>query len=612
MRSILDSWQVILYKQTRGNRVTDPSIEYKERLASRQKSLMLCARRLRDLNYLVRGTGFVIAATLWAALGPRLVSMWLVTLPVAAYTGLVIYRDRLYRKERGAKRAVMFYDRGLVRVDGSWEGSGNTDTSFIPEDHLYAADLDLFGKGSLFELMCTARTRAGQNTLARWLCESASREEILKRHEAIEELRANVDLREDIASLGPDTSGTADLERIAQWAAEPPVLQSRAARMAAPLFVAMLLVGVISIPLLGGGLWLLAFALVAQGALGLAYRNGVQEVMSMIDEPAGELNLLYADLTRLERERFSSSKLSELQSLLNQNVRPRVGSLLNFVSLLRQRRQIEYFWPLSFLLLWATQFTFAIEAWRLRNGPALMSWFNAFGEIEALCAIAGYAFEHPDSPFPEIVEERPLLEGEDLRHPLLPRDQCVSNSVGLTSDLRMLVVSGSNMSGKSTYLRTVGINVVLAQAGAPVHATRLRLSLFSIGATLRIQDSLQGGTSRFYAEIRRVHSIMSLSEEGKPVLFLLDEILHGTNSHDRAIGAEGIVRGLLENGAIGLVTTHDLALAKVADALAPRAQNVHFEDHMDNGEMVFDYRLRLGVIQNSNALALMRAVGLKV
>jgi DNA mismatch repair ATPase MutS len=175
-----------------------------------------------------------------------------------------------------------------------------------------------------------------------------------------------------------------------------------------------------------------------------------------------------------------------------------------------------------------------------------------------------------------------------------------------------MVVSGSNMSGKSTLLRTVGINVVLALAGAPVRASRLRLAPMALGATLRVQDSLQGGTSRFYAEIQRLHQIMTLTRESLPVLFLLDEILHGTNSHDRAVGAEAVVRGLITRGAIGLVTTHDLALAKVAEALTPQARNVHFEDHLENGRMIFDYRLHDGVVRKSNALALMRAVGLEV
>jgi DNA mismatch repair ATPase MutS len=278
---------------------------------------------------------------------------------------------------------------------------------------------------------------------------------------------------------------------------------------------------------------------------------------------------------------------------------------------LDQRRN-EFFAIISVVLLWATQFTFAIEAWRRRHGPEIESWLANFGEFEALCALAGYAYEHPGDPFPEIVEGETVLEAEEVRHPLIAPSVCVPNSIHLGGELQLLLVSGSNMSGKSTLLRTVGINAVLAMAGGPVRAKRMKLSVLAIGATLRVQDSLQAGVSRFYAEIQRLHDTMELTSGDLPALFLLDEILHGTNSHDRAIGAEAIVRGLIERGAIGLVTTHDLALARVVEALAPRAKNVHFEDHLENGRMTFDYVLHPGVVQKSNALELMRAVGLKV
>jgi DNA mismatch repair ATPase MutS len=263
-------------------------------------------------------------------------------------------------------------------------------------------------------------------------------------------------------------------------------------------------------------------------------------------------------------------------------------------------------------MLWTEQLAFAIEAWRRVSGPALRRWLAAVGEIEALCCLAAYAFEHAGDVFPEFVADAACFESEEMAHPLLDPARVVRNSVRLGGDLRVLIVSGSNMSGKSTLLRTVGINAVLAQAGAPVCAKRLRLSRLALGASIRLVDSLHDGTSRFYAEIKRLHQIMELTAGALPVLFLLDELLHGTNSHDRRIGAEAIVRGLVERGALGLVTTHDLALAHVAEALGPRAANVHFEDQFENGRMTFDYRLHAGVVEKSNALELMRSVGLEV
>jgi DNA mismatch repair ATPase MutS len=230
-----------------------------------------------------------------------------------------------------------------------------------------------------------------------------------------------------------------------------------------------------------------------------------------------------------------------------------------------------------------------------------------------LSALATYAFERPADPFPDIVDAGPLFDADAVAHPLIPDGVSVPNDVRLgSSHPHALVVSGSNMSGKSTLLRTVGINAVLALAGAPVRAASLRMSPLALGATLRIQDSLLEGRSRFYAEITRIRELADLAAGSIPLLFLLDELFHGTNSHDRLAGASGVLRSLLDRGAIGLITTHDLAVTAVADALAARAANVHFEDWFDGTEMRFDYLMKPGPVTHSNALALMRAVGLEV
>jgi DNA mismatch repair ATPase MutS len=254
------------------------------------------------------------------------------------------------------------------------------------------------------------------------------------------------------------------------------------------------------------------------------------------------------------------------------------------------------------------QTALAIESWRAENGRHVAGWLDAVAEMEALSSLANYSWEHPDDPFPEFSAE-PVFDGEKFGHPLIADEKCVRNSLSLTPPVQLLVVSGSNMSGKSTLLRAVGINAALALAGAPVRARRMTLSFLSLGASIRTMDSLEEGQSRFMAEILRLKQILELP---RPALFLLDELLHGTNSHDRAIGAEGLVRALIENGAMGLATTHDLALSKVADDLAPKAVNVHFEDRLEDGRLVFDYRMRPGVVARSNALDLMRAVGLGV
>jgi DNA mismatch repair ATPase MutS len=264
------------------------------------------------------------------------------------------------------------------------------------------------------------------------------------------------------------------------------------------------------------------------------------------------------------------------------------------------------------VVLWPLGLAIRVEDWRRASGPSVRRWLEATGEMEALCSLGSYSFEHPADPFPQFLAGGPCFEAKAIAHPLLPDARAVRNDVSLGGALRVLVVSGSNMSGKSTLLRTIGVNAVLAQAGAPVRAGSLRLSPLLPGASIRVTDSLQGGMSRFYAEIVRLRDILKATAGSVPVIFLLDEFLHGTNSHDRLVGAEAMVRGLVERGAIGLITTHDLALANIAEGLGERAANVHFEDQLEDGVMKFDYRMRPGVVRKSNAIELMRSVGLEI
>jgi DNA mismatch repair ATPase MutS len=242
----------------------------------------------------------------------------------------------------------------------------------------------------------------------------------------------------------------------------------------------------------------------------------------------------------------------------------------------------------------------------------VVDWLDAIGDLEALAALATLTYEHPDDAFPDLVAGPPRLEGSGLAHPLLAAAGVVRNDVSLGGGCRLIVVSGSNMSGKSTLLKALGVNLALAQAGAPVRAARFVTSPFAVGASLVLRASRLEGRSRFFAEIVRLRDIVALTGGARPVLFLLDELLSGTNSHDRAIGAAGILRGLLDRGAAGLVTTHDLALARIADELGDRAANWHFEDRLVAGKLEFDYRLRPGVVSRSNALELMRSIGLVV
>jgi DNA mismatch repair ATPase MutS len=341
-------------------------------------------------------------------------------------------------------------------------------------------------------------------------------------------------------------------------------------------------------------------------------RERVRDVDRAVAGHGPDLDLLAAVLARFEREPLTSPLLARLRETLltdGQHPSTAVRRLRRLVDLFDSRRN-QFFAPVALLTLWDVHCALAIEVWLARHGAALGGWLTAVGQLEALASLAGFAWEQPDDVYPEVEEGEGRFEATGLGHPLMPHTRCVRNDVALGAATRVLIVSGSNMSGKSTLLRAVGVNAVLALAGAPVRATRLRLSRVSVGATLRIHDSLQEGTSRFYAELLRLRDLVRIADGPVPLLFLLDEILHGTNSHDRRLGAAAVVSGLVQRGAIGLVTTHDLALSEVAQDPVVGAANVHFEDRLQDGQMLFDYRVRPGVVQTSNALALMRTLGL--
>jgi MutS domain V len=593
----------------------DPLQEYSSRLA-RWRAEHGRTERLFVVIGNWRFAVFALAAALaLLAFWRGAVSGWWLLAPLAIFIGLIVYHEKVADRQRLSSRAVRFYEGGIARLSDQWMGSGNAGERFQSGGHVYASDLDVFGKGSLFELIATARTGAGEAALADWLLRPASREEALERQQAVDELRNKLDLREDLALLGEDIRAGVHAETLETW--------GRAA--------------VIPFP---GALRVLALVLCLSGVAAFAgfmahvvplspfltilplnflfiilLRSRVIRVIEAAETPGHDLRILSLMLERLERESFDSPLLRRLRAKLDIEGLPasrRIARLERWIDLLDSADHIfvRFIRP---VVLWDEQVAMGIESWRRETGPHMGPWLTAIGELEALSSFASFAFEHPQYAFPELLDSaEPLFEAEGLQHPLMSPSKCVPNDVRLGGELRLVIVSGSNMSGKSTLLRSIGLNAVLAWAGAPVAAGRLRISPLRTGASIRIVDSLQEGKSRFYAEITRIRQIVDLASGDRQVLFLLDEVLSGTNSHDRRIGASAVVRGLVDRGAIGLITTHDLALADLENDLGGRAVNVHFEDHVENGRIEFDYRLRPGVVSRSNALELMRAVGLQV
>ena len=548
--------------------------------------------------------------------------------PIALFILLLFVHQRFQRAIHRSRLREMFYKSGLARLEERWAGTGARGTRYLPEGHPYAADLGLFGQGSLFELLCTAASHAGQERLADWLLHPAAPAEIRERQAAIRELVPRLAEREETFKILRDTPRVLDTETLGRWAAAPLIRFARWELITAAALSALTLTALVALMTRAWNAQPFVLLIIIQAIFAQRLRRRVEQATRFCEQTGHDLVGLVRFMEFIETASFASPRLRHLQECFTgarsqsaihnpqsaiSSASAQVRRLDRIVGLLNDGRHNMAFWAIARLLCWSTHCAAALERWRRLNGPRLLDWVGAVGEFEALASLATFAYENPDHVFPEIAETGgSTLEAEALGHPLIPAAHCVRNDLRLGGPLRLLVVSGSNMSGKSTFLRTLGVNVVLAQAGAPVRARRLRLSPLSLYSLIHKEDSLREGISRFYREIMRVREIIGLAGGAPPLLFLIDEIFDGTNSHDRRVAAEAIVRALTQRGAIGMITSHDLALTEIANQLAPAAANAHFEDQLDGDKLSFDYRLREGAIQRGNALFLMRSIGLEV
>ena len=459
----------------------EPRVEYARRREARKVEAARQMQRFRKVGIMrlaLLAAGLVLG---WLAF--KGLAAWWLLFPVAAFLVLGEVQARITQERRRSERAAALYEQGLDRLDDRWAGKGETGERFQEASHPYAEDLDLFGHGSLFELLSRARTRVGEETLAHWLLAPAPTEVVRARQTAVTELRPNLDLREDLALLGEGVRSGKDARALAMWADAPAWHISQSTRVTA-LALALLSLVTLILWIAGFGVIPFLIALILGRSFAYNLRDHIERVIGGVDEPGRDLTLLTEVLHRLEQERFKTPHLVEVRAALDvEGLAPskQIARLNRLIDLLDARRNM-IFAPLSIILLWPLQFAISIERWRQSSGPAVARWLAAVGEFEALNSLAGYSYEHPQDPFPELVGGGARFEGEGLGHPLIPESRNVRTDLRLSDELLVLIVSGSNMSGKSTLLRTVGINTVLALAGAPVRARRLRLSPLQVGA----------------------------------------------------------------------------------------------------------------------------------
>ncbi len=572
----------------------------------------------------VRLGTFVLAAIglgwgIWQDIPPL---TWLGGLLLVAFAVLVNYHNRLDRQRRRYAELWAINDEASKRLARDWESLTPRFTAQAPPDHPYAGDLDIFGRASLFQLLESMGTAIGARTLERWLLAPAPPAEVRERQPAVAELAPLIDLRDALALSGRMMGNPPpDPEPFLAWAESAPWLARHQSLLWAGRVSTVLLW--LTFAAWAAGLTRYPFwAIFLVANIVLVRVLGVRATMTLERVAAGEDSFRhYAESFALLGEAdFRAPRLRHLQSVLSAGgltAHQQMRRLHTFARLGFPAESMLYL-PVQIATLWDVQVLAALEGWQAVAGPRARSWLTALGEAEALAALSVPLHDDPTWAFPVLDPAALALEARDLAHPLLPGTVRVANDVTVGPPGTFLLVTGSNMSGKSTLLRAIGTNIVLAQAGGPVCATAMRLPPVTLWTSMRIQDNLEQGVSYFMAELRRLKQVVDAARTthtaGSPRLFyLLDEILQGTNTAERQIAARRIILYLVGQGALGTVSTHDLTLADVPE-VAAAAQPIHFVEtvHSDGAgpAMTFDYKIRPGIATSTNALRLMEIVGL--
>ena len=533
---------------------------------------------------------------------------------VVIFLFLIAKHNRIKARAKYLEFLVLINDMALKRLEGKWLGFANTGQDFIKPDHRYSPDLNIFGQGSLFQYVNAATSVVGAEKLAHWMSFQTNLSKIKQRQEAIKELGCRLDWRQHFQATGmlDSIKKTGRLENLLAWAEEKPVYKNKYITLLLFIpFITLSLAVLGYFHLITPYLWVmpLGFQVLIVAVTG----KTAYQTFNKTGGAVTEIQRCSALLACIEPENFEAPLLKELKHILvkhGDTPSRRIKKLFGIVD--RMSLRYSSIHPvINIAILWDLQTLIKLENWRGSSGRALRVWIGVVAEFEALSSLAGLAHDHPHWTTPQITETAPAIKAVALGHPLIKDEIRVHNDVELPEPGTVLLITGSNMSGKSTLLRTIGINLILAYAGAPVCAKEFNCSLMNVYTSIHINDNLEKNISTFYAELQRIKLIVDAARSGEPIIFLIDEIFKGTNSKDRIIGARAVIKSLNELGAIGLVSTHDLELSRLEHE-SPLIKNYHFTDRVSGRKITFDYRLKPGVSKSSNAIALMKIIGIEI
>ncbi len=590
-------------------------IKYAALLQRQQEYL----RRLGNYRLLIFSVG--LASTIFLYFKGFL---WLSILALVISCGIFIWLLKRFDgvKERCAftQALIKVNERSLQRISGRWTEFSDTGEEYLDNDHPYAPDLDIFGKGSLFQWLNSCRTRLGRQNLAHTLCNPLTDiDEIVKQQEAIAELSAKLSWRQRMEAEGQITAETKDehnAENLTDWAEDCSDLYCqkwlRILTVVLPAVTILTLIAAFGFNFISG---FIPVVLILFHILLLFWRRRERvESLELVYGYRVNIKVYRGMLNHLEGQRFKSERLRQIQGELQNKQRSEAWRQIDELDKLTDSAANRYnlFYILfNILFLWDYQAMIRLEKWKQNSGRLLAGWLKALGMMEMMSSLAQIGFENREWALPEFTTERNCFSARQIGHPLITEGR-VCNDLQFAPGTQVLMITGSNMSGKSTLLRTVGVNMVLAYLGTPVCAEQMRCSLQEIHSSMRTSDNLEKNYSSFYAELLRIKTIVDAVNEGHKVFFLLDEIFKGTNSYDRHIGAKVLIKQLIEGGAMGMVSTHDLELAELANEESGRVANYNFCEYYSNDQIFFDYKLREGVSRTRNALPLLKMMGIRI
>ncbi|MEN3004197.1 MutS family DNA mismatch repair protein [Dehalobacterium formicoaceticum] len=589
-----------------------------DQYTARIRELEKTGQRISNFRLLISlgGLGLIIYLYLQ---GKTNASATVFIITAAAFVFFVLRHQQLKRELKQVQALLQINQKSLDRLSEDWTHFPDTGSEFIEDSHPYVVDLDIFGKRSLFQLMNTTNTFLGRQKLKEFLMVPMDdQDQLQKRQEMIYELGDHLDFRQRLEGEGMlSPSIDKNPEELFHWAGiydnrwNRPFL--RPLLYLSPAVLILLTVFSLLQPQLIP-VYLPLSLFILHGLVLYYFSKDTAPAFAVAEKYHQHMKTFQEMITIFEKEKFSSPQLKKMQyQLRGENNQPAFQQIEKLGQGVKKTyiRHHQLYLIFNLFTLWDFQAMTALERWKKESGPDLKNWLSILGEVEALSSCAVLAYDHPDWCTPVIKSENFGIKAKALGHPLLLSSTRVANDVEISRPGEVLLITGSNMSGKSTFLRTIGINLVLAYMGCPVCAKDFQGSFFKIYSSMRINDNLDTGTSSFFAELLRIKTILQETEQGIPVLFLLDEIFKGTNSRDRHTGAKHLIKKLSRTGSIGLVSTHDLELGDLAKE-GTQIKNYHFAEYYQNGKIYFDYKIKPGVSTTRNAIFLMKMAGIDI